>query len=280
VKRADGQSDACLIRLPVNGLAITVRHPTGREDILLREAGGDDTALALALAERLAQTSAGTAPDWPGLAVTDLDTFILRLRQFVIGDLVRADIACRAPGCTERIDISFGIDQYLMHHQPSALRPRGGWNVEPTDENGWFRLIDVRQGARTEPMIFRVPTVGDQLALAGCADPAAELARRCLRPDGVPARLRRRAEASMERMAPALSGELRGACPQCGAEVTVNFEARQYCLRELRDRAAFIYQEVDLLARRYHWTESDILDLPHVRRMHYVELARQEGGRG
>jgi len=80
----------------------------------------------------------------------------------------------------------------------------------------------------------------------------------------------------METMAPSLSGDLQGTCPECGVEVVVYFDTRQFCLRELRDRAAFIYQDIDLLARRYHWSETDILTMPHVRRTNYAELARQE----
>ncbi|HZK82003.1 MAG TPA: hypothetical protein VFC46_13070, partial [Humisphaera sp.] len=83
----------------------------------------------------------------------------------------------------------------------------------------------------------------------------------------------------MEAMAPSLSHDLQGVCPECGAEVTVYFDARKYCLRELRDRAAFVYQDIDVLARRYHWAESDILAMPRKRRMNYAEFARQEGER-
>ena len=89
--------------------------------------------------------------------------------------------------------------------------------------------------------------------------------------------LRRRAEKAMEAMAPSLSGDLLGTCPDCWAGVTVYFEARQFCLCELRERAAFIYQDIDLLARRYHWLEADILAMPYARRTNYAELARQEG---
>jgi hypothetical protein len=112
--------------------------------------------------------------------------------------------------------------------------------------------------------------------VAGEPEKVEALARRCLRPANVPSRLRRLAEEAMEMMAPSLSGDLQGTCPQCGAEVLVYFDAREFCLRELRDRAAFIYQDIDLLARRYHWSEREILTMPHVRRTNYAELARQE----
>src|SRR5215475_7467161 len=102
-------------RLPISGLSVHIRHPTGEEDVLLAEARGDDAALAVALAERLGSASDGTAIDFRALSVTDLDAFVLKLRQMLIGDTIRADVTCRAPSCGKPLDVSFGIDAYLGH---------------------------------------------------------------------------------------------------------------------------------------------------------------------
>jgi hypothetical protein len=286
-----------VIRLPVSGHLVVLRQLTGSDELLLREATGDDTALAVGLAERLTRCVSGPALDWSVLTVSDLDVWILRLRQVVIGDRVMADTGCRAAGCGERIDISFGIDNYLMHHEPKEAGLHRAWKVEPAAEPGCFRLMAGPRGVKKarkataaqsedpgayvgSSVLFRLPTVGDQLAVAGRGDAAEELARRCIRPSGTTARLRRRAETALEAMAPCLAGDLKGVCPKCGSDVVVYFDARQFCLRELRDRAAFIYQEIDLLARRYHWSEAEILAMPRVRRANYAELARHEPGEG
>jgi hypothetical protein len=295
---ADGQAVQGLFRLPVSGHLVALGHPTGAEDLLLLEASGDDTELALALADQLAQPTGGATFDWRELTVSDLEALILRLRQSVIGDRVRADVVCQSVGCGRRIDISFSVNDYFGRRKPAKPSRHSAWSVEPDEELGWFRLTGVRRrtgnlASRAEPptddsnapasvddpagtVAFRLPTVADQLAVAGERDGAEELARRCIRPPGIPLRLRRLVETAMETMAPSLSGNLHGTCPECGADVVVYFDARQFCLRELRDRAAFIYQDIDLLARRYHWSERDILTMPHARRLNYAELARQE----
>jgi len=295
---ADGQAVQGLFRVPISGHVVALRHPTGAEDLLLLEASGDDTELALALADQLARPTGGATFDWRELTVSDLEALILRLRQAVIGDRVRADVACQSAGCGRRIDISFSVNDYLARRKPAKPGGHSAWSVEPDEELGWFRLTRVRRrtgnlASSAEPptddsnapasvddpagtVAFRLPTVADQLAVAGERDGAEELARRCIRPAGIPLRLRRLVETAMETMAPSLSGDLHGTCPECGTDVVVYFDARQFCLRELRDRAAFIYQDIDLLARRYHWSETDILSMPHVRRTNYVELARQE----
>jgi hypothetical protein len=285
--RAGGETEWGRFRLPVSGQVVALRPPSGAEDLLLAEAARTprgDAALALALAGRLAVAVEGEPLDWGGLPVADLDALVLRLRQTLIGDHVRADVACPAPACGQRIDIDFSIEQFLAHHAPKATGPRHrGWIWEPADEPGWFCLSRASASAATpaaaaDRVSFRLPTAADLLAVAG--QPAGEqyLARRCLRPADLPARLRRRAEAVMEAMAPSLSSDLQGVCPECRATVTMQFDARWFCLRELRDRAAFVYPDVDLLARRYHWSETEILAMPQVRRTAYAELARQEWG--
>ena len=80
----------------------------------------------------------------------------------------------------------------------------------------------------------------------------------------------------MEAMAPCLFSELRGTCPECDGAVTCNFDPLRYALRELRDQAMFVHEDVYAIAERTHWSEAEILALPTVRRARYAELAQQE----
>ena len=283
--------------LPVSGQRVVLCAASGTEDLLLLEGRESDLALALALVNRLVRATDPEAPDgkpadWCHLTASDLDVLMLRLRQGMLGARVQADAPCSGAGCGSRIDISFEIDAYIAHH---FSRDAGAKNLRAApiaEQPGWFypalsrggkensaaRAASHRRGARapTEKICFRLPTVADLLAVAHGADPAKDLAQRCIRPPGISGRERRRVEAAMEAMAPSLSHDLQGICPDCGATVTVYFDARRYCLRELKDRSAFVYQDIDVLARRYHWAEADILAMPRNRRMNYAEFARQE----
>jgi hypothetical protein len=272
-----------------------VRAASGAEDLLLLEERENDLALALALVNRLVrpaddEATGGEAADWSHLTASDLDVLVLRLRQGMLGNRVLADVPCTGAGCGRRIDISFEIDTYIGHHFAGDFGAKNLKTAMPiAGEPGWFNLVSKggkensaavasgHDGAEsTEKIQFRLPRVGDLLAASHCADPAEELARRCIRPVEISSRERRRVEGVMEAMAPSLSHDLEGVCPECGATVKVYFDARRYCLRELKDRSAFVYQDIDVLARRYHWAEADILAMPRHRRMNYAELARQE----
>jgi len=257
--------------LPVSGLAVALIAPTGAEEVLLAERRTEDGALALALAERLGRADAPV--DWAELSITDIDVLIARLRIAVVGDRVIGEAACVSPACGEKVDLSFRLSDWLDHHRPRRGAPKGrDWRAEPAaDAPPWYSLL--AQGA--EAGRFRLPTLADQIAVQDAADPGAALAARVAQPADLPARVRSRAEAAMAWLAPAQAGPLQGQCPHCGAGITALFQPRQYCLRELRERARFVYDDIDALAERYHWTERAILRLPAARRGQYVERARQ-----
>jgi hypothetical protein len=249
-----------MFALSVVGFDVKFELPTGADDIVLLEAGTLDLGVAVTFLARVADRR--DAPlDWMSLSMTDIDVLLLRLRQRLLGDAVRAEIVCAANGCRAWADIVFSIDNYLDHH-----RPKQPSRVVPLTDD-WFRLVG-------EDVEFRVPCVGDQLAVVTEPRPEQALLHRCVRPAGITSRLRRRVETAMEAMAPSLASELQGTCPECGTAVTAWFDPLQYTLRELRDQAAFVYEEVCAIARLTHWSEAEILSLPAARRARYAALAQ------
>jgi hypothetical protein len=272
-------------RLPASGIGVLLREPAGAEDMLLVEADACDTTLAVALLRALARPAEGEAEalDWEALPVTDLDVALLHLRQMVLGDLIRSDMLCQgaateapspsAPGCGRRIDVSFRVSDYLAHHLPET--PSG---VVPDEGRGWFRLVDA-------DVRFRLPSGADLRWIAGEADAERALAERCIQlgealsssgSGDVSEHVQRRVEAAMEALAPSLYSDIDGVCPECGATVRAPFDPQRYVLRELREHASYLYEEVHILASRYHWPEREILALPRLRRARYAELAQAE----
>jgi hypothetical protein len=254
--------------LPVSGITVTLAALTGAEDILLAEGNAADPGLALALARRVGHLPPAT--DWTALTVTDVDHFLLRLRASLLGGGISANQNCRAPVCGKRVEFSFRIADYLAHHAPQPARGRG-WAAVAAAEPGWYRL----EAAGETQARFRLPNLGDQIEAYGRRDGTAWLEEICIAPANLPRQVRLRAHAAMECLAPPLSSTLAGDCPDCGARLEAQFEARQFCLTELQDRARYIYDDVDVIAERYHWDEEMILALPRARRMQYAERARQ-----
>jgi hypothetical protein len=274
-------------RLPVSGLNVVFREPTGAEDILLAEELTLDTRLSLVLVDALGRLSDGEAAPWGTLPITDLDAALLAIRMSFLGDEVKSSVTCasaaRVPPaprdgrgssevattrCQARIDISFGIGDYLSHNAPTTPS-----EVSPAEEPGWYRL----NGAE---LTFRLASCADQITIDGRPDAERELARRCIRPEVVSGQLRRKAEVAMAKLAPSLFGNLDGVCPECGASIRIFFDPQRYVLGELREQAKFVFEEIHLIASQYHWSEKEILSLPRTRRARYAEFVSEaRGGR-
>jgi hypothetical protein len=253
--------------LPVSGKEITLRFPCGKEDILLCEWKDGETALAGALLNAITKEIAGQdTVEWGKLPVTDCEWALLLLRRSLFGDLLMTSSSCTQPHCGAKIDISFHISDYLQQFlidMPAEV----GRSAEP----GWFNLTG-------KDIKFRLPTGNDQQMVSRFSQPECELRRLCVVPDNLPGNLLEQVEGHLESMAPAISGLLRGECPECGSAEDFYFDVQAYVLGELVDQAKHVFEDVHLLARHYHWAEEDILNLPIQRRYGYIDAILRDKG--
>lgn len=251
--------------LPVSGMALAVREPTGEDELYVVEtAAAVPLPVVLGLARRVASTATGGALDWSGLPAADLDAVALMIRQSWIGDAIRTDARCTGPDCQERIDVTFGIADYIEHHRPR--RPRG---ITDAPGAGWFALA----GAAVR---FRIPTVADLLAAMSGDRPSETLSGRCIDAPEIPRVLARRLDRALSALAPSLDDLLGGSCPACGHEVTMRFDPLAYTVAELRNVFSGIYLETHALAAAYGWPEEAILALPRRRRRRYASIIADE----
>jgi hypothetical protein len=243
-----------MVRLPISGLEASPRLPDGSDELAVREMGGPPVARALVLAERLAGPG-----EWADLTVTDFESLMLAIRAQTQGNDITLGLAC--PACRARIEIAFRLSDYAQD-----LAPRRPAGVSPDPERpGWFRLGEAR---------FRLPTVGDQAAVAGRPDAVKALTGRCVDPPATAARKRARIERAMAAMAPEVSRPIAGQCPECEGVVEAPLHLTRLVIGEIVRDAASLPEEVDLIAQAYHWAEADILALPRSRRRAYAERIR------
>ena len=248
-----------MFRLPVSGAEVALRAPDGADDMLLQEAVGGPIEVGLLLLAQLA--GAGDRDrDWAGLTVTDFEFLLLSLRAARFGERLELGFAC--PGCHARAEVGFRIADYL-----AAVRPHAFPGVtQDAARPGWFRL---------DAAGFRLPTAGDQAAVARLAHPARRLAERCLDEAARQAPHRARVERAMAAMAPEVSRPIAGTCPSCDAAVEAPLHVTRVVVAELRRAAGMVHDDVDLIARAYHWPEAVILALPQDRRRAYAERIRR-----
>lgn len=250
--------------LPVSRVGLSVREPTGEDELYIVETALAPFPAILGLSRRVARTAGGQPLDWGVLPATDLEAAALIIRQSWIGDVIRTDTWCPAAGCGERIDVSFGIGEYLRHHRPRW--PRG---VSEGPGAGWYSLA----GAAAS---FRLPTVDDLAAASSRDRPTEELTSRCVDAPDLARALARRLDRALSALAPSLDDLLGGSCPGCGHPVTMRFEPLTYILAELQNAFSGVFVETHALASSYGWPEDAILALPRSRRRRYVSIITDE----
>ena len=249
-----------MFALPVCGVRVALKLPDGVDDLRLAEARGEATEVALTLIHALSQGAIDTRQ----LVVTDFEWLLMQMRAERFGRKVALGFAC--PHCAARAEIEFRVEDCL-----EAATPQQVAGVEDDAERpGWRRLGAIR---------FRLPTAGDQVAVLRTARPTEKLAELCLDEAARRAPHRARAERAMAAMAPLVSRNLPGACPACKADVLVAFHVASVVVSEWRRAAATAHEEIDLIARAYHWSEAEILALPQPRRRAYAERIRSAGVR-
>lgn len=115
----------------------------------------------------------------------------------------------------------------------------------------------------TGETVWRVPTGVEEAALA--ADPDADLAEIChVSGEGDEAEF----EAALDAVLPGFEPELRFDCPECGARTGWWFEPLEWIARH----TGVAFADVDRLARRYGWSEAEILAMLPARRRLYLSF--------
>jgi hypothetical protein len=244
--------------LPISGAPVRLRAPEGRDELQFSEAAvvhqPREFAVELRVeAVRRLAPPLDPAERWDQLPFADVDAALLALRSHLTGDRVIAGVRCA--GCSEWCDTELSIAQYLRANQPRRIM-----GLE-RDGEGWYRW----RGAR-----FRVPAVADVLSAVRL--PHAQQSK-ALREAALPepsGNFGRRIGRLLERIAPALAGEVRGTCPHCEDEVRGWFDPGAFVLAELQSSSRILLDHVHLLAQAYGWTEETILTIPARRRAFYA----------
>lgn len=231
-----------------------------------------DSARHRSPVDRALHLLAAAHPDLPSSHLADLaigsrDRALLQLRIALFGDRVPATSAC--PGCGTELQFDLQAEDLMTPVEDRDMS-------EPVAPE---MRVDV--GSRT--VVCRAP---DSIALrAASAVPAAEAARVLLGacivaidPEATPDDLTDAEVAALaERMAevdPDADVSVALTCVDCEQPFDMAFAIDLFLWDELDRWARRTIDEVDALAGRYGWSESDILAMSAGRRQCYLEAGR------
>ncbi len=220
---------------------------TGLQEMhFLTQAGGDAARLAT-LARATGVLAADADPDLAGW-----EDCLLELRRALSGPRISAELTC--PDCGEGVALIFGVDDLpkdakTVAEEVAGVRLR---NLHLSD----LEAIEAAQGNRLQQVLMRATGRDADWAEAQLTEAAAETV------------------AALERCIAGLDLQLGTQCTECNAEISAPFDVQAFVMAERNATACRLLDEVHMIAQSYHWSEAEILSLPHDRRLAY--LARIE----
>ena len=197
------------------------------------------------------------------------DARILELHEALAGRELDATAAC--PACGEQAEFAVDADELLARDADSQ-------RTAPVEADGFV-------------VHWRPPDSRDVAAAAQRGDAAAAertLLARCVTsatgPDGVvdatalPGNVRGEVSRAMGDADPLAEVLVDVVCPACDTEFVADLDVGAFVWAEVHGRAQRLLHEVDVLARAYGWTETEVLALGDRRREAYLTLAGEVGG--
>jgi hypothetical protein len=195
------------------------------------------------------------------LPLGERDRLLLKVRQDNFGDGLDAYAYC--PRCRELLEFSLSCAALLAETQESESRAKKAVDIDGV----YFEL--------------RSPDSVDAAAVAAGSSVEAGvdiLLARCVHSDtadnAVTSMQRAAIAAELAALDPAAEILLDLSCVSCGHTWQMVFDIGHFLWSEVRARARRLLQEVDVLARSYHWSETEILSLSEGRRALYLEMAQ------
>lgn len=191
------------------------------------------------------------------------DRGLLAINEHTFGPSMEGVAPC--PHCASEVEFRFHSSEILTPPTAACDPPHelvhAGWSVR-------FRLPDSRDLAA----VLR----------SGSADaPERALLKRCVisiecdgaarNEDAVPSTVWEAVSGAMSELDPQAEIEFALSCPSCAHRWTELFDIADFLWRRIAATARRLFAEVDVIARAYHWSESEILALGPVRRRAYLE---------
>jgi hypothetical protein len=199
------------------------------------------------------------------LSVGRRNTVLFALRERMFGPLLRALVHC--PACGEKLEFS------------TALAELCRLDAAAPDEREHRLSVDEFE------VWFRPPRVSDLAAAAAALGDVGEVRRTLFRDcvchaerdgaaiaaDDLPATVVEAIEDELGELDPNGDVVVGFDCAGCGHPWSTGFDIASFLWSEVAFLAQHLFDEVDLLARAYGWSEDTILAMSSVRRRRYLD---------
>jgi hypothetical protein len=218
---------------------------------------------------------ASTHSEWgaehiSGLVLGERESLLLEIRRATFGDVLGARTVCPACGAVLAVEVPAA----LLRRDGHAVRAAQSFELEVGPVSLTIRPPDgavlARAAAEPDADSCRLALVaGCIVAAVGSAGP--------LDPSELPAEVLAAAGEAIVEHDPRSEVTVTLACASCGHDWDAVFDAGLFLWEELTAMSIRLVDDVDVLARAYHWSEAEILAMSSSRRRRYVQRVVGDG---
>lgn len=200
---------------------------------------------------------------WDDVPLGQRDRDILAVRAATIGTSIELVLSC--PHCAELLALTFDVGE-LMSGDAVAE------SVTVASNDTVITARPLRESDLAAASACQTVPAARTLLIARCIV-AAHRGERAIHADDLGASEIDALSEALERADPGADLAFGIECSRCAAVVDASLDVARFVWTELSRRARNLLTEVDVIARRYGWSEQQILNLTASRRRRYLELA-------
>ncbi|HYP06540.1 MAG TPA: hypothetical protein VER03_09965 [Bryobacteraceae bacterium] len=247
-------------------LASRLREITGLDEDWMAARNPDAGAVPGYCHELLARCLGPVGESWPEslehvreLSLGERDWLLLELRRRSIGPRIRGEVRC--PHCQATIELDFASRDFPIEnarHVVATLPSGRSVTVRPPTAEDHERFAQSGALTPVERFSLAVQRLVDGVAPLEIGEQDRDAIERALAsatPEGV---------------------RLEIDCGVCGKRSSAPFDVCAFIFAEVREHSKTLIDDVHMLARTYHWSESEILRLSLRRRLAYLTRIDQE----
>jgi len=262
-----------------------LRPLAGADEAFLLEAGNglsraETVSLLLSrCVRRIGGIEAARIDDIRDLTVGDREALLLHLRRLSFGERISSVTRCPAPDCDEPMDLELEVRDLLLEPKEPSAAPVGESRLDIAGDATWTVSYRAVTGADQEAIARRTRSgIEDavQVLLDRCVLGITDITGAPIPTGNAMGLLRNRLPQLLSDHDPQAEIRLSLRCPVCEHAFESIFDTASYLIAELSARGRTIFEEVHLIARRYHWSEEEILSLGVGRRRRYLALIHDE----
>jgi hypothetical protein len=189
----------------------------------------------------------------------------------------RLTLRCPGRDCLQLIEIELPLRELITIQRDNSNRSLLEWQDDATilrlrrptgDDQRRWRARSFADVTEARNAVIKSLVVGEDGPLTIAADAGGAS-------DSPPA-LVEAIDERLEEFDPLVAFCVQVHCPHCGDETGVPLDLEEFALKELEKIQQQELESIHQLAGRYHWSESEIVELPRERRARYLRLIAAE----